>query len=425
MTEAFLHYIWQHQLIADRLTTTDGQPVVCLRAGELNRDSGPDFFNTRLVIGGVEWAGNVEVHIKSSDWRAHHHSADPAYNNVVLHVVYCHDAEIRLQNGKTPPTLELKRFLHPSLVANYDSLMAPSQGTVPCAKQMSCVPGFVVASTLERLAAERIESKSETVRRMLDESNGDLERTCYWLMARYFGGKTNALPFELLAKATDQRLLARWRDNPQRLEALLMGQAGLLEGYFDDEYPRQLQADYASLRAGASMQPIDGSLWRFHRIRPSSFPTIRISQFAQLVNQSKGLFATLLEMTATKDIERLFDQQASSYWENHYQFDRQSQRTSAKRIGKMQARLIVINAWIPLLFVYGVVHGQQKYKDQALGLMAQLPPEDNAVIRQWRQIGIEPASAAESQALLQLSHNYCSSRRCLECRIGYNILKHS
>ena len=425
MTEAFLHYVWQHQMFLPGLTTTDGQPVVVLRAGEPNHDAGPDFFNARLRIGDVEWAGNVEVHIKSSDWNAHRHQHDAAYNNVILHVVYEHDADVSLQNGKTPPTLELKAFLHPSLVANYDFLMAPAASNgIPCGARMGEVPSFLMTSFFERLTVERIEAKSETVRRLLEESHGGWEQTCYWLLARYFGGKVNALPFELLAKATDQRLLARWNDDRQRLEALLMGQAGLLEGYFEDDYPRALQADYEALRAGASLSPIGDYLWKFHRLRPSSFPTIRISQLADLLSHSKNLFSTLLSMTDVKELERLFCCQAAPYWNSHYQFDQTSAKASVKRMGKMQAHVLIINAWVPLLFVYGAEHGQQQYKDQALSLLAQIAAEDNAVIRRWQAVGVNPANAAQSQALLQLSNAYCSNRRCLECRIGYHLLKH-
>lgn len=425
MTEAFLHYIWQHQLLGDGLTTTDGQPVVCHRAGELNRDSGPDFIGAHLNIGGVEWVGNVELHIHTSDWKAHRHSQDPAYNNLLLHVVYEHDCEIRQQDGRVPLTLELKPYLHPSLVANYDSLMAPEAGLdIPCARQLSEVPQFIVSSTIERLAMERIESKADIVHRLLEDSRGGWEQACYWLLARYFGGKVNAFAFELLAKATDQRLLARWKDDPQRLEALLMGQAGLLEGYFEDEYPRRLQADYEALRSGSALQPLGGQMWKFHRIRPSGFPTIRISQFAALVCRSSNLFATLLETTDVKQIENLFDIQASEYWDNHYQFDVATKTSSHKRMGRSQVHMLIINAWVPLLYVYGSTHGQQQYKDQAVGLLEQLPPEDNVYIRKWRQVGLEPESAANSQALLQLYTKYCTSRRCLECRIGYQILKH-
>lgn len=425
MTEAFLHYVWQHQMLQPGLTTTDGQPVAVLHAGEPNRDAGPDFFNARLRIGDVEWAGNVEIHIHSSDWNVHRHQHDAAYNNVVLHVVYEHDTEILMQSGKHPPTLELKPWLHPSLVAKYEVLTAPSTGGIPCADRVGEVPKFLLSSFMERLAVERIEAKAGTVRRLLEESRGGWEQTCYWLMAHYFGGKVNALPFELLAKATDQRLLARWRDNRQRVEALLMGQAGLLEGYFEDDYPRALQSDYEALRTGASLKPIGSHLWKFYCLRPSSFPTIRISQFADLMSATRNLFDTLLQMTDVKELQRLFNCQAAPYWDNHYQFDNVTAKAVAKHVGKMQADLLIINAWIPLLFVYGSEHGQQRYKDQALALLGQLKAESNAVVRRWQEAGVSPESAADSQALLQLTNEYCNNRRCLECRIGYQLLKHT
>lgn len=411
-------------MVARDLSTTDGRPLSVRRAGDLNRDAGPDFFNAQITLDGVDWAGNIEVHLRSSDWNAHRHSQDPAYNNVILHVVYEHDVEIHLQNGLVPPTLELRRFVHPALVANYDYLMEPAtDDSIPCARRLPQVPAFIVNSYLERLVVERIETKSQVVRRLLDESRGSWEQTCYWLLAHYFGGKVNALPFELLAKATDQRLLARWKDNPRRVEALLMGQAGLLEGYFEDDYPRLLQADYEALQAGASLKPISGFLWRFFRLRPSAFPTIRISQFAHLVSLSSNLFSTLLETHDADRMEKLFDCQAADYWNNHYRFDQATARSSVKRLGRMQAHLLIINAWVPLLFVYGEVRGQQQYKEQAVAILEQLPPEDNAILRCFRAAGLIAANAAQSQALIQLRNNYCTSRQCLNCRIGHSVIK--
>ena len=424
MNEAFLHYVWQHQMLKDGLTSTDGQPIVVQKAGMLNRDAGPDFFDARLSVDGVEWVGNVEIHMRSSDWQRHGHSSDPAYNNVVLHVVYEHDCDIVLQNGRQPLTLEVRRFLHPAIVANYDSLTTPSLAEPPyCASRLHMVPEIVKASVLDRLVAERIENKSQVVRRMLDESHGGWEQTCYWMLARYFGGKVNALPFELLAKATDQRMLARWRDNPQRIEALLMGQAGLLDDYFKDDYPRMLQTDYEAIRSGAGLKPIDGHLWKFYRIRPTSFPTIRISQFANLLSQAGNLFPTLLAVTNVDEMLTLLSQSAAGYWDNHYQFDVESPSGKRKTIGRMQAQTIIINAWIPVLFVYGEVTGEQRFKDQAIALLEQLPPEDNAVTRRWYSAGITPANAAESQAVIQLETNYCISRDCLGCGLGYHIIK--
>ena len=424
MTEAFLQYLWQHQMLDKRLATVDGQPVVVGSAGTLNRDAGPDFFNARLTIDGVEWVGNIEVHLRTSDWNAHRHNADAAYNNVILHVVYEHDADIALQNGRRPATLEVRHFLHPAIVANYDALMAPSAAdAIPCRRRLPQVPPIVTGSFLDRLVVERIQAKAELVHRLLEESRGGWEQTCYWLLAHYFGGKVNALPFELLAKATPPNLLARWKDNPQRLEALLMGQAGLLEGYFEDDYPRQLQADYSALRQGASLQPIDSHLWRLFRLRPSAFPTIRISQLAHLLASTSSLFSTLLTMTDAAAIERLFTCQASPYWDNHYHFDRLAARSHVKQLGRMQADLLIINAWVPLLFVYGETMGNQQYKEQAVSLLEQLEAEDNTVCRQWKEAGLAPSNAAQSQALLQLKTRYCDSRRCLDCRIGHQMIK--
>lgn len=425
MTEAFLHYVWQHQMLTDGLTSTDGQPIVVQKAGQPNHDAGPDFFNAHISVGGVEWVGNVEIHMRASDWRRHGHSADAAYNNVVLHVVYEADCDIELQNGRRPLTLELKHFLHPAIVANYDSLTAPDLCEPPyCRRRLGDVAPVKVSVFLDRLAVERLEAKSQTVHRLLEESRGGWEQVCYWLVARYLGGTANAFAFELLAKATDLRLLARWKDNPRRVEALLMGQAGLLQGYFEDDYPRQLQADYEALQSGAGLRPMDSHLWKFYRLRPSAFPTIRISQLASLVCRTGNMFPTLLAMKDVDKMEDLFMCEAADYWRSHYQFDTTAASVGPKRVGKSQAHSLIINAWAPLLFVYGEAHGSQECKDQAIDLLSQLPPEDNAVIRRWRSSGVTAANAAESQALLQLDKNYCQSRRCLQCRIGYYIINH-
>lgn len=425
MTEAFLQYVWQHGLMGRKLSTVDGRPVDVIRSGELNRDSGPDFFNARIAVDGIEWVGNVEVHLRTSDWDAHRHGCDAAYNNIILHVVYEHDTEIVMQNGKRPLTVELKSQLDPSLFERYDTLMQRvADETVACADSLAAVPVFVTEAWMDRLLVERIEQKASLVHRLLDESRGGWEQTCYWLLARYFGGRVNADAFEMLAKSVDQRLLARWKDDPQRLEAVLMGQAGLLDGYFEDDYPRQLQSDYNALRTGASLTPIAGHLWKFFCLRPSSFPTIRISQFARLIAASSALFSKLLAMDKASEIVALFNQEAAPYWRNHYRFDRPSEHESTKRLGRAQAEVLVINAWVPLLFVYGTAHGQQHYKEQAVDLLHQLPAENNNVTRRWQQLGVTPADSASSQALLQLNNGYCAVQRCLDCAIGYHIIKH-
>ncbi len=424
MTEAFLQYVWQHQLLQGELVTTDGLPVVVERPGVLNLDAGPDFFDARVRIGDTLWAGNLEVHVKSSDWNLHRHTNDRAYDNVVLHVVYQCDTPVTLHDCRQLPTLELRRNIADALWDNYDALQhPPAEMPIPCMDHLPEVPSFYIDSCLERLTLERLERKCATVRQMLHDARGGWEQTCYWIMAHYFGGKVNALPFELLAKNTDLNLLSRWRDNPQRIEALLMGQAGMLEGYFDDEYPRQLQRDYEALRQGACLEPMKGFLWKFYRLRPNGFPTIRISQFAQMVCQSRNLFSHLLETTDAMELQKFFDVSASPYWNTHYRFDQPSSGTT-KRLGESFVNTLIINAWVPLLFEYGNQNGQQQYKDQAVSILQQLPPEKNRIIRQWQAAGVKALNADQSQALLQLYNEHCASHDCLHCQIGYKIITH-
>lgn len=422
MNESFLQYVWQHRLLEGDLFTADGLPLRIEYPGMPNPHAGPDFSNARVWIGDTLWAGNVEVHIKASDWNRHHHSLDRAYDNVVLHVVHHNDAPIVLQNGHTLPTLALSGHIPQALWDNYEALISPPEPIpIPCANHLPALSPNYIAASLERLLLERLEEKCLQVRRLLEQSRGDWEQCCYLMLAHYFGGKANALPFELLAQSTPQTLLARWRDQPQRIEALLMGQAGFLEGYFDDDYPRHLQSDYAALRAAAGLTPISAHLWRFARLRPASFPTLRISQFAQLVCRSHSLFSRLLDTARAAELQQLFSLTASPYWDNHYRFDSPSPG-QPKRVGAQLINLLVINAVVPLLFEYGNQHAQQTYKDRAVDLLQQLPPEVNAPLRQWQSVGISPNSAAQSQALLQLHQRYCQQHNCLNCQIGYKII---
>lgn len=424
MTEAFLQYVWQHQLLQGELVTTDGLPVVVERPGVLNRDAGPDFFDARVRIGGTLWAGNIEVHVKSSDWNLHRHTADHTYDNVVLHVVYEGDTAITLHDCHQLPMVEICNNIADTLWGNYEALQNPPADTpIPCMGQIPEMPSFYVDNYLKRLTLERLERKCNTVRQMLHDTRGGWEQTCYWMMAHYFGGTVNAFPFELLAKNTDLNLLSRWRDNPQRIEALLMGQAGLLEGFFEDEYPRQLQTDYAALQQGFGLVPLQGFLWKFYRLRPFNFPTVRISQFAQLVCQSRNLFSHLLETPDAEELKKFFTVTAAPYWDTHFRFDQPSPG-SPKQVGEAFVNTLIINAWVPLLFEYGNHVGSQQYKDQAVGILQQLPPEQNRIIRLWRTAGIQALNADQSQALLQLYNEHCLSRDCLQCRIGFKYITH-
>lgn len=423
MTEAFLQYVWRYSLLEGPLTTVDGLPVVVERAGELNRDAGPDFFDARLTINGIHWAGNVEVHIKSSDWNAHRHSQDKAYNNVILHVVYIDDAKIRLENGKTVPTLAIANAIPDYIWENYDDLMNPVDNQeIPCAPRLKEIPDFLFQMSQDRLLVERIERKSDDVQRILKESKGNWEQACYWLTAHYFGGKTNAFPFELLAKKTPMGILAKIKDNPFRIESLFFGQTGLLEKDYADEFPKAMRREYNYLQTAYGLSPVDGHLWKFFRLRPASFPTLRISQFANLIYKSNNLFSKLLEVEDVKTLRSFFDIEASDYWLTHYNFDKETPRRQ-KSLGKSLIDTIIINAWIPLLFEYGVLHGDEQYKEQAFRLLLQLPPEKNNITRLWMQDGIVPHNAAESQAVIQRYTEYCSKKKCLDCQLAFRLIK--
>ena len=420
MNELFLHYVWQYRLLKSELFTTDGTSVEIVRAGERNTDSGADFFDARIKIGETLWAGNVEIHKKSSDWNLHKHEGDGAYNNVILHVVYENDQEIKKQNGETIPTLELKGRILEHVLSNYREIFA-SKNTILCSKNLSAVTSFSITNMQERLAVARLERKSEEVKQYFTYTKNSWEDTFYWLLARYFGSSVNALPFELLAKSLSLQILAKHKDNRLQIESLLFGQAGMLEWDFEDNYPKQLKKEYDFLRKKYQLTPIDRHLWKFLRLRPSNFPTVRISQFADLICRSSHLFSVLLE---TKEVSKLFsyfELSVSEYWETHYSFDKESLKRR-KTVGKLFANVILINVLVPILFEYGTQHSQEEYRERALHILENLPPEKNHIIEEWHSVGIKSDNALQTQALLELYQNYCKKKQCLSCGIGFQLL---
>ena len=424
MTEAFLQYVWQHKLLEGGLTTTDGQPVVVERVGELNKDAGPDFLDARITVGGILWAGNVEVHIKASDWRSHQHSDDKAYNNVILHVVYAYDYDVVLENGRKVPTVEIADAIPEHVWRNYDDLMqSASANSIPCASRLKEIPEFLFHIGQDRLLVERLQRKSDDVERLLKATRGNWEQVCYMIIAHYFGGKTNAFPFELLAKITPMGVLAKIKNDPFRIEALFFGQAGILGDVFYDDYPNALQREYNYMRVAYNLKPMPAHLWKFFRMRPASFPTLRISQFSNLISRSSNLFSKLLETKEVKSLRTFFDVEASDYWRNHFRFDKPVDKGSIKTLGDNTVDTILINAWVPLLFRYGQSHDDDSLKEQALNILHQIPAEKNTIVRLWQKAGIEPVDAADSQAILQRYNEYCSKKRCLDCSLAFRLLK--
>ena len=422
MTEAFLHYLWQHRLFTAPLVTTDGKAVEVVRTGHYNHDSGPDFQESQVVIDNLRWVGQVEIHVKATDWYLHHHQADPAYNNVVLHVVYTNDGPVYNQQGQSMPTVEVQELIPTDIWERYSRLVQPQiPVSIPCMLQIQEVPPLILGNTLDRMLVERLQRKATDVQRLLADSLNHWESTCYYMVARYLGGKVNAYAFELLAKITPLSVVAKIKDNPFRVEALLFGQAGMLEGTFRDDYPQRLQNEYRYLRTAYHLTPMNGHLWHFFRLRPANFPTLRIAQLATLLSSSSHLFSRLLEIETIDELRRCFVFGTSPYWNDHYRFDTESAPRD-KRVGTAFTDILIINSWVPLLFEYGVQHDDTRYRDRAVALLEQLPPERNHIVKQWAAAKIVADNAAHSQALLQLYNEYCTPRQCLHCPIGHHLL---
>ena len=419
--EDFLHYVWRlKRFKITPLKTTQNEAIQIINVGELNTHAGPDFTNARIKIGDTLWAGNVEIHIKSSEWIRHQHQQDKAYDNVILHVVMEEDQVIHRKNGERIPCLELMNLIPPKLSKQYLKLLK-SEHWIPCQYQFPTVSTIIKHMWLDRLMVERLAYKIEAIVRSLESNKYDWESSFYELLAKNFGATVNQTPFELMAKSIPLSILGKHKNNLMQLEALLFGQAGMLEEAFHEEYPQKLQREYQFLQKKYQLQPILGESWKLLRMRPANFPTIRIAQLAYLLFQSTHLFSKILAAQNVKELENMFDIKVSPYWHNHYVFDKVSTKRK-KTLGKSTIHLLIINTIAPFLFAYGKRKAEDKYIDKALRLLEELPPEKNSQIRAWQKLGIQPESAYQTQALLQLKKKYCDPHRCLHCAIGNTIM---
>lgn len=419
--EDFLHYIWKFKRFNNQeLATTDGETIQILKTGIHNQDAGPDFFNAQIKIGNTLWAGNVEIHIKSSDWNAHQHQTDAAYNNVILHVVYEHNSEITTAKNQTIPTFELKEYLNEDLLQNYHQLLY-SKNIIPCGNQLFKIDKLVFENWLERLLLERLERKTTLISERLAANKNDWEETFYQTLSKYFGLHVNAIPFEQLALQTPLKIMEK---HPQRIsiEALLFGQAGFLNDDVKDEYYQRLVKEYQFLKSKFRLTSMERITWKFSKLRPSNFPTIRISQLAMLLKSHARMFAEILTKTNATAIRKMFESEVSEYWLTHYQFGVLTKK-KPKKTGKTMLDNLMINVVTPFLFVYGKMHQQERYIDLALELLQTTAAENNHIITSWKNLGITPNSAAQTQALIELKNNYCQAFQCLNCPIGIKLLE--
>ncbi|MFA6924449.1 MAG: DUF2851 family protein [Bacteroidales bacterium] len=422
MTEEFLHYIWKYRLFnQDNLISSNGEKIVIQRVGEYNSDSGPDFFNAQIKIGKTTWAGNVEIHLDSSSWNKHNHNKDNAYNNLILHVVYNNDQNNFRKNGELIPTLELKNYFDEIIYDRYIALKN-SILWIPCQNSISSVNKFTLNNWVERLLVERLERKTTSIYNSLKLNKNNWEETFYQYLAANFGFNTNSQAFEMLAKSLPQKYIAKHKNNLFQVEALLFGQAGMLEKKFNDEYPQKLKREYDFLKAKFSLVPLQEHLWKFFRVRPSNFPTIRIAQFAELIYNSSKLFSKIIEMPNMKELKKIFSVSPSSYWLTHYYFDKSSPRKT-KKISDSSVNLILLNTVIPLVFAYSKQKDDEKLKQKILSLYEIIEGENNSVIAKWKELGIPVKTAYYTQALLELKKQYCNNKKCLECAVGVCILK--
>ena len=421
MKEDFLHYLWKFKKFDTlNLKTCNGEDITIVNVGQYLELSGPDFFNSQIVIGDQKWAGNVEIHIKSSDWYVHHHERDAAYENVILHVVWEHDTEIFRKNNTEIPVLELKNYVDNETIANYQSLMTP-KSWIFCEKQLKQLDDFVLKNWLERLFFERLERKSKPIFELLEHTNNDWEAVLFCLLAKNFGLNTNGETFLKIAQSIPFSIIRKESFEVENLEALLFGNAGLLDSEKEDNYFKDMKFRYFYLLHKYQIEKKTVEPVAFFKHRPDNFPTIRLSQLANLYHCQQNLFSGIITSKTLKSIYETFQVSASAYWQNHYQFDKESPKKS-KKLSKSFIDLIIINTIIPLQFAYSRSQGKEVSED-LIHLLSEVSSEKNTIIDKFSSFGLKSKNAFETQSLLQLKNEYCNKKRCLECAIGMELLK--
>ena len=420
MKEAFLQYVWKNGLFDHKdMRTETGEMIEVIKLGTYNTDSGPDFLNAKIRIGDILWVGNVEIHIRSGDWFRHKHHIDCAYDNVILHVVDHFDKDVCNTNGEVLKVHKLRYST--TLFKEYEYIFRDRK-FYSCFSEMRNEDSFSVNYWLQGLLIERLERKSNDVLRLYNYNHKSWEETLYQLVARYFGLNVNAEPFEQLARSLPLKYLARQRESSLQIEALLFGQSGLLDSLDSDTYQYTLIKEYEYLQKKYKLEPINASMWKFMRTRPHNFPTLRIAQFAGLVNTSHSLFSSVIEATYIEDLRKLFEVSASVYWDTHFSFNKYTKRKS-KMMGKSTIDIIIINAIIPTIFAYARYNNNDELRLRALGFLESLNCERNYITKSVKKMGVKLHSAADSQALIQLKNEYCDKKRCLHCEIGNKLIR--
>ncbi|MFT4095017.1 MAG: DUF2851 family protein [Niabella sp.] len=418
MNEQLLQFIWRFQYFnRSRLFTVNEMPVEVMFPGLINTNQGPDFSNAKIKIKDTVWAGTVELHLRTSDWLKHKHAVDNNYKNVILHVVYENDIA---DQADLIPVLELKDRIAVGLLSRYRQLMETRQ-FIPCENLVTGVPELTIVTWKERLLINRLQRKVSVIENYLLRTSRHWEMSFWWLLAKSFGTKTNAEIFEAVAESIPLNILVKHKHQLIQLEALLLGQAGLLNGEFNEAYPKLLQREYRFLKTKYQLLPVVFPV-HFLRMRPGNFPTIRLAQLAALIFHSVHLFSKIVAEEALSNVRRWFKVTPNDYWNYHYTLT-DAPCLKPKPVGDEMINSVLINTVVPMLFTYGQLHQAQKIKDRSLKWLEQIKAESNVIIKGFKKTGFKCLSAWDSQALIELKTQYCDHRLCLNCSIGNSILK--
>ncbi len=422
MREAFLHYIWKNKMF-DRnlLVTQDSQPIDVLFPGFHNHNAGPDFLEAKVRIGDILWVGNVEIHLKSSDWYAHGHERDPAYDNIILHVVYEDDIPVWNENNNQIPTLNLSKLIHKEVLKKYNSLIK-NKAILKCQNNIEEIDPYIIFQYKYKLYFERLENKNKWFLLNLKGSVNDWEKVLYAQLLKYFGGTVNKEAFSDLAHFLSYEVFRKYTHDYRKLEALLLGTGGLLS----DEnkncgYYRELKEEYEFLRHKHQLKSLKNGSIRFHRLRPKGFPGIRLAQFAMLYHKYPQLFDFFMKLTDPADAYKYLRVTASGFWDTHYHFDK-STKSVKKRMGKSFIDRILINVLIPLKFAYLKKEGKED-TEALIKFIEEIAPEKNRIVDIFNKIGVKSATALDTQAMIELYTKYCTQERCLDCEIGHYLIK--
>ncbi len=420
--EDFLQFLWQYRILKPLpFITVSGKEISIIKTGELNKDSGPDFFNAQIKVENVTLAGNIEIHIKTSDWLKHKHQQDKNYDNIILHVVYEHDIQLPQNTNNNVEVLELKDLISDNTLEAFRQLNA-SKTTIACHNQLATVNDLKFFGWLQRMTIERLEAKVNLIENYFKAVNGDYTQTFYFLLLRNFGFKVNSLPFELLAKHLPITILLKHSDNLLQLEALLLGSAGLLDKQFEDKYVLQLQNEFDYLKNKYKLIPLNKEVFKFSKLRPANFPTIRLAQFAKLINANPALFMAPYNFSNYDDITLAFKINLEGYWKNHYNMD--GKVTSKDlALGLTSVENLIINTFAPFYFFYSKRSGKEEMTELAIELLNKCDFEQNAKTKLFAEKKTSLKTAAESQATINLYDNYCSKKACLNCGIAAALLK--